>query len=136
MSKFRIVAALIPGIVVKVDMGPADIRRECAGQVRRVIMKTMHEILRAAPPAQITRCKIAMVEMAHSYWAAAASTIENAINESEPGEWTRDCMQMRDFCMAMDKVKSEGIRGVEHPGKPGISRVLVETAARFTLLQR
>jgi hypothetical protein len=138
MSKFRTIAAPNPRIVVKVNMGLANMnmRRECAGQVRRVIMKTMHEILRAAPPAQITRCKIAMVEMAHSYWAAAASTIENAINESEPGEWTRDCMQMRDFCMAMDKVKSEGIRGVEHPGKPGISRVLVETAARFTLLQR
>ena len=99
-------------------------------------MKTMHEILMAAPPAQVTRSKIAMVEMAHGYWAAAAATLENAINESEPGEWTRDCMQMRDFCMAMDRVKSEGIRGVEPPGKPGLSRVLVETAARVTLLQR
>ncbi|HEV7929152.1 MAG TPA: hypothetical protein VGP12_03365, partial [Nitrosospira sp.] len=95
-----------------------------------------HEILIAAPPTQVTRCKIAMVEMAHGYWAAAASTIENAINESEPGDWTRDCMQMRDFCIAMDRVKSEGIRGVETPRKPGTSRVLVETAARVTLLQR
>ena len=80
-------------------------------------MKTMHEILMGAPPAQVTRCKIAMVEMAHGYWAAAAATIENAINESEPGEWTSDCMQMRDFCMAMDKVKSDGTQGGGNPGK-------------------
>ena len=102
-------------------------------------MKTMHEILMAAPPQQVTRCKIAMVEMAHGYWAAAAATLENAINESEAGEWTLDCMQMRDFCMAMDKVKSEGIRGVEKPERrerPEASRVLVETAARVTLLHR
>ena len=99
-------------------------------------MKTMHEILMGAPPAQVTRCKIALVEMAHGYWAAAAATIENAINESEPGEWTSDCMQMRDFCMAMDKVKSDGTQGVETLGKPGTSRVLVETATRVTLLQR
>jgi hypothetical protein len=99
-------------------------------------MKTMHEILRTAPPTQVTRCKIAMVEIAHGYWAAAASTIENAINESEPGEWTRDCMEMRDFCMAMDKVKSEGVRGVDPPLRPGASRVLIETASRVTLLQR
>lgn len=99
-------------------------------------MKTMHEILMASPPQQVTRCKIAMVEMAHGYWAAAAATLENAINESEEGEWTLDCMQMRDFCMAMDKVKSEGIRGVETPARPGASRVLVETTAQVTLLHR
>jgi hypothetical protein len=99
-------------------------------------MKTMHEILMAAPPAQVTRSKIAMVEMAHGYWAAAAATLENAINESEAGEWTRDCMQMRDFCMAMDQVKSEGIRGVETPARPGASRVMFETTAQVTLLHR
>ena len=90
----------------------------------------------ASPPQQVTRCKNDMVEMAHGYWAAAAATLENAINESEEGEWTLDCMQMRDFCMAMDKVKSEGIRGVETPARPGASRVLVETTAQVTLLHR
>ena len=99
-------------------------------------MKTMHEILTAAPPAHVVRCKIAMVEMAHGYWAAAAATLENAINASEPGEWTRDCMQMKDFCMAMDAVKAEGIRGVEAPAKPGASRVVVETATQVTWLHR
>ena len=72
-------------------------------------MKTIYEILMAAPPAQVTRCKIAMVEIAHGHWDAAASTMEDAIQESEPGEWALDCMQMRDFCMLMDKVKCQGL---------------------------
>ena len=99
-------------------------------------MKTIYEILMAAPPAQVTRCKIAMVEIAHGHWEAAASTMEDAIQESEPGEWVLDCMQMRDFCMTMDKVKSDGTQGVETLGKTGTSRVLLETATRVTLLQR
>ncbi|MGH8763809.1 MAG: hypothetical protein ACREUR_11390 [Nitrosospira sp.] len=76
-------------------------------------MKTMHEILMTAPPEQITRCKIAMVEIAHGHWDAAASTMEDAIYESEPGEWTSDCVEMRDFCIAMDRVKCHGLTGVD-----------------------
>jgi hypothetical protein len=72
-------------------------------------VKTIHEILMAAPPAQVTRCKIVMVEMAHGHWDAAALTMEDAIQESEPGEWTLDCMKMRDFCKLMDKVKCQGL---------------------------
>ncbi len=88
-------------------------------------MKTMHEILMAAPPALRTRCKIAMVEIAHGHWAAAALTLENAIYEAEPGEWVLDCMQMRDFCLTMDKVKHHGIEGVEKPAKTGADRLFV-----------
>jgi len=72
-------------------------------------MKTIYDIVMAAPPAQVTRCKIAMVEIAHGHWAAAASTMENVVSETEPGAWTLDCMQMRDFCMLMDKVKYHGL---------------------------
>ena len=80
-------------------------------------MKTIYEILMAAPPAQVTRCKIAMVEIAHGQWDAAASTMEGAIQESEPGEWALDCMQMRDFCVMMDKVKCQGLGGMaKNPG--------------------
>jgi hypothetical protein len=69
----------------------------------------MFDILMAAPPTQTTRCKIAMVEIAHGHWAAAALTMENAASETESGEWIRDCMQMRDFCILMDKVKYHGV---------------------------
>lgn len=72
-------------------------------------MKTIFDILVAAPPAQTTRCKIAMVEIAHGHWAAAALTMENAVSETESGEWAKDCMQMRDFCILMDKVKYQGV---------------------------
>jgi len=72
-------------------------------------MKTMFDILEAAPPAQTTRCKIAMVEIAHGHWAAAAMTMENAVSETEPGEWAQDCVRMRDFCILMDKVKYHGV---------------------------
>ena len=77
-------------------------------------MKTMHEILMAAPPTQVTRCKIAMLEIAHGQWAAAASTMEDAVYESGPGEWVFECMQMRDFCTMMDMVKSCGIKGINN----------------------
>jgi hypothetical protein len=76
-------------------------------------MKTMHEILMTAPPEQVTRCKIAMVEIAHGHWDAAASTMEDAIYESEPGEWAGDCREMREFCIAMDRVKRQGLTGLD-----------------------
>ena len=60
-------------------------------------MKTMFEILMTAPPDQVTRCKIAMVEIAHGHWEAAALTMEDAIYESEPGEWAVDCMEMENY---------------------------------------
>jgi hypothetical protein len=88
-------------------------------------MKTMYEILMAAPPPLVTRCKIAMVEIAHGHWAAAALTLENAICEAEPGEWTLDCMEMRDFCLLMDKVKYEGVEGIEKPRKNCRDRLFV-----------
>lgn len=50
-----------------------------------------------------------MVEIAHGHWAAAALTMENAALETESGEWIRDCMQIRDFCILMDKVKYHGV---------------------------
>lgn len=73
----------------------------------------MHEILMTAPPEQVTRCKIAMVEIAHGHWDAAASTMEDAIYESEPGEWAGDCREMREFCIAMDRVKRQGLTGLD-----------------------
>ena len=88
-------------------------------------MKTMYEILMAAPPPLRTRCKIAMVEIAHAHWAAAALTLENAMYEAEPGEWALDCMQMRDFCLMMDKVKHQGIEGMEKPARTGADRLFV-----------
>jgi hypothetical protein len=93
-------------------------------------MKTMFEILMTAPPDQVTRCKIAMVEIAHGHWDAAALTMEDAIYESEPGEWAVDCMEMRDFCMAMDKVKCRGIEGV---AGDGTDRVFLETIKRWSV---
>jgi len=88
-------------------------------------MKTMYEILMAAPPPLRTLCKIAMVEIAHGHWAAAALTLENAMYEAEPGEWALDCMQMRDFCLMMDKVKYQGIEGMEKPARTGAYRLFV-----------
>ena len=88
-------------------------------------MKTMYEILMAAPPPLVTRCKIAMVEIAHGHWAAAALTLENAICAAEPGEWVLDCMQMRDFCLMMDKVKYQGVEGIEKPVRTGAERLFV-----------
>jgi hypothetical protein len=88
-------------------------------------MKTMYEILRAAPPPLVTRCKIAMVEIAHGHWAAAALTLENAICAAESGEWVLDCMQMRDFCLMMDKVKYQGVEGIEKPARTGAERLFV-----------
>jgi hypothetical protein len=88
-------------------------------------MKTMYEILMAAPPPLKTRCKIAIVEIAHGHWAAAALTLENAMYEAEPGEWALDCMQMRDFCLMMDKVKHQGIEGMEKPARTGADRLFV-----------
>ena len=88
-------------------------------------MKTMHEILMTAAPTQVTRCKIAMLEIAHGHWAAAASTMEDAAYEAEPGEWALDCMQMRDFCMMMDMVKSQGIRGIENASIREVDRLLM-----------
>lgn len=88
-------------------------------------MKTMQEMLMAAPPAQVIRCKIAMVEIAHAHWAAAALTMENAVHESEPGEWAFDCMQIRDFCMAMDKVKCEGLQSVEKTARTGVDHLVL-----------
>jgi hypothetical protein len=93
-------------------------------------MKTMFEILMAAPPEQVTRCKIAMVEIAHGHWDAAASTMEDAIYETEPGEWTMDCMVMQEFCLAMDKVKCEGIQGV---AGDGADRVFLGTIKRWAI---
>lgn len=72
-------------------------------------MKTLFDILVAAPPAQVTRCKIAMVEIAHGHWAAAALTMENAASETGPGEWMQDCMQLKEFCILMDEVKHRGV---------------------------
>jgi hypothetical protein len=92
-------------------------------------MKTMHEILMAAPPPLVTRCKIAMVEIAHGHWAAAALTLENAICEAEPGEWTLDCMEMRDFCLLMDKVKYEGLEGIEKPARTADRLFVIEMRA-------
>ncbi len=80
---------------------------------KEVIMKTMHEILMTAPPEQVTRCKIAMVEIAHGHWDAATSIMEDAIYESEPGEWADDCLEMRDFCVAMNRVKCHGLTSLE-----------------------
>lgn len=88
-------------------------------------MKTMYEILMAAPPPLKTRCKIAIVEIAHGHWAAAALTLENAMYEAEPGEWALNCMQMRDFCLMMDKVKHQGIEGMEKPARTGADRLFV-----------
>jgi hypothetical protein len=88
-------------------------------------MKTMHEILMTAAPTQVTRCKIAMLEIAHGHWAAAASTMEDAAYESEPGEWALDCIQMRDFCMMMDMVKSHGIKGIEEVAITEVDRLLM-----------
>lgn len=85
----------------------------------------MYEILMAAPPPLKTRCKIAIVEIAHGHWAAAALTLENAMYEAEPGEWALDCMQMRDFCLMMDKVKHQGIEGMEKPARTGADRLFV-----------
>lgn len=99
-------------------------------------MKTIQEILMAAPPAQVTRCKIAMVEIAHAHWAAAASTMEDAITESGPGEWAQDCTQMRDFCLSMDRVKCEGIQGVEKTERTGATGLLIETETQVTLFHR
>ncbi|MDN5752184.1 MAG: hypothetical protein L0H15_02745 [Nitrosospira sp.] len=76
-------------------------------------MKTIYEILMTAPPWQVTRCKIAMLEIAHGHWDAAALTMEDAMDESEPGEWARDCLEMRDFCLTMDRVKCQGITSIE-----------------------
>lgn len=76
-------------------------------------MKTIYEILMTAPPWQVTRCKIAMLEIAHGHWDAAASTMEDAMDESEPGEWACDCLEMRDFCLTMDRVKCQGITSIE-----------------------
>jgi hypothetical protein len=72
-------------------------------------MKTLFDILVEAPPAQVTPCKIAMVEIAHGHWAAAALTMENVASETGSGEWMQDCMQMKDFCVLMDEVKYHGI---------------------------
>jgi hypothetical protein len=88
-------------------------------------MRNMFEILMSAPPGQITRCKIAIVEMAHGHWEAAALTMDDAAYESEPGEWARDCMEMRDFCMAMDKVKSGGIHAIQASDGDGATRVVI-----------
>jgi hypothetical protein len=66
-----------------------------------------------------------MVEIAHGHWAAAALTLENAMYEAEPGEWALDCMQMRDFCLMMDKVKYQGIEGMEKPARTGADRLFV-----------
>ena len=90
-------------------------------------MRNMFEILMSAPPEQITRCKIAMVEMAHGHWEAAALTMDDAAYESEPGEWARECMEIRDFCMAMDKVKSEGIHAIQAGDGDGATRVVITT---------
>lgn len=90
---------------------------------QEVAMKTMHEMLMAAPPTQVTRCKIAMVEIAHGHWAAAALTMENAAYESEPGEWALDCMQIRDFCMTMDKVKCHGLESAEKAARTGADQM-------------
>ena len=73
-------------------------------------MKTIFDVLVAAPPARAMQCKIAMVEIAHGHWAAAALTMENAASETEAGEWVQECMQMRDFCILMDKVKYHGVQ--------------------------
>jgi hypothetical protein len=45
--------------------------------------------------------------------------------EAEPGEWALDCMQMRDFCLMMDKVKYQGIEGMEKPARTGADRLFV-----------
>jgi hypothetical protein len=95
--------------------------------VWRHIMRNMFEILMTAPPEQITRCKIAMVEMAHGHWEAAALTMDDAAYEAEPGEWARDCLEVRDFCMAMDKVKSEGVHAIPTGDDNRMARVIVST---------
>ncbi|HVW65030.1 MAG TPA: hypothetical protein VHB01_08445 [Nitrosospira sp.] len=92
-------------------------------------MKNIFELLMAAPPEQITRCKIAMVEMAHGHWEAAAMTMDDAAYETEPGEWARDCMEIRDFCMAMDKVKSEGVHAIQASDGNAAARARVVIAA-------
>ena len=89
-----------------------------------VIMKTMLEILMTAPPEQVTRCKIALVEIAHGHWDAAASTMEDAIDESEVGEWAFDCMEMRDFCLIMERVKSQGLTAIERAGSDRVYLVV------------
>ena len=100
------------------------IDRTFLSQEVEVAMKTIYEILMAAPPAQVTRCKITMVEIAHGHWDAAASTMEEAIQESEPGEWALDCMQMRDFCVMMDKVKCHGLAGMAKTPGTGMDRLV------------
>jgi hypothetical protein len=97
---------------------------------KEAIMKTMFEILMTAPPDQVTRCKIALVEIAHGHWDAAASTMDDAVYESEPGEWAVDCMEIRNFCLAMDKVKSRGIEGVAVNEAGGM---FVETFNRWSV---
>jgi hypothetical protein len=51
--------------------------------------------------------------------------MEDAAYESEPGEWALDCMQMRDFCMMMDMVKSHGIKGIEEVSITEVDRLLM-----------
>ncbi len=57
----------------------------------------MYEFLITAPPEQVTRCKIAMSEIAHLHWDAAASTMEDATYESELRECARDCLEIEIF---------------------------------------
>ncbi|SEO47228.1 hypothetical protein SAMN05216316_0287 [Nitrosovibrio sp. Nv6] len=92
---------------------------------KEVAVKTIHEVLMTAPPAQVTRCKIAMVEIAHGHWDAAALTMEDAIRESEPGEWALDCMQIRDFCMMMDRVKCQGIGSIGKKPESGADQLVI-----------
>ncbi|SFW14245.1 hypothetical protein [Nitrosovibrio sp. Nv17] len=74
-------------------------------------MKTMFEMLMTAPPEHVTRCRIALIEIAHGRWDAAAASMQDAIDETESEAWASDCADMRNFCRIMDNVKRHGLAG-------------------------
>ena len=63
-------------------------------------MKTVLELLDAAPEEQIKRMQIAFKSVAAGEWDDAAFTLSNAARETS-GQFSSDCAELAEFCNSM-----------------------------------
>lgn len=62
-------------------------------------MKTAYDLLMDAPDDQVTRCKIALREIAAGNWLDAGHFLTNAARESN-GQWAADVSELAAFCLS------------------------------------
>lgn len=70
-------------------------------------MKTVLELLDAAPLDQVRRMQIAFKAIANGEWDDAAYTLRNAVQEST-GSFASDCEELAEYCQRRARIVVAG----------------------------